>query len=220
MIGLKHKRRLVAFLTAALTMVIVSASTSPASAYSGSAASSYADTYALTPNSAMYPVFSSDCTNFVSQAAYAGGYPFRNFEQNAGSDTSWWIYNASSNGQNFSWSDSWAVADGYYNFLMADNPGGVPEGTAPGTSNAYWTPSAVVDGDVLFYDWGQGLGISHSTMQVGYGVDPNMYPNQVWDGNYVDEHTSNRYHAFWSLLPYNPNASTTTIYFVHIQASN
>ncbi|MBC9729843.1 amidase domain-containing protein [Streptomyces sp. TRM68367] len=215
------RRRLVGALAAAFAASLVYITPTPALAYSGSGAASYADTYAINPNSPSYPVFSSDCTNFISQAASeGGGYPFRNAFNNATSDTSWWIEGSGYSTSNFTWSDSWSVADGYYNFLMADLPGGIPEGTASGTSTAYWTPSAMVDGDMLFYDWGQGLGISHATIQVGYGIDPNQYPNKVYDGNYVDEHTTNRYHAFWSLYPYNPNASTTTIYFVHIDASN
>ena len=44
--------------------------------------------------------------------------------------------------------------------------------------------------------------------------------NRFWYGNYVDEHTNYRYHAFWSLKPYNSFWSTTTIYFMHISSSN
>ena len=35
-------------------------------------------------------------------------------------------------------------------------------------------------------------------------------------GNLVDEHTTNRKNAFWTLRPYNVYWQTTTIYFVHI----
>jgi len=118
------------------------------------------------------------------------------------------------------WSNSWVNVVDYYDFLVADNPGGIPDGDAPGSSTNYYTPNAIVTGDALFYDWGQGEGMSHATIQVGIGTDPNLYPNQVWYGNYIDEHTSNRYHAFWSLKPYNAFWSTTTIYFMHISASN
>ena len=34
-----------------------------------------------------------------------------------------------------------------------------------------FTPNSIVTGDVLFYDWGTGEGISHASMQVGIGTD-------------------------------------------------
>jgi len=33
----------------------------------------YSDTYAKTPNATCFPVLAKDCTNFVSQAMWAGG---------------------------------------------------------------------------------------------------------------------------------------------------
>jgi hypothetical protein len=215
------RSRLVASLAAGLAVSIVSVTAGPADAYDGAAAATYADTYATSPNSSQYPVFTTDCTNFVSQAVHAGGFPFRNANKDSTSVTNWWINSGQSHAQ-FSWSQTWSVAVSYHNFLVADYPGGNPKGTAPGTSTDYWTPPAMVDGDVLFYDWGQGDGISHSAIQVGYGTDPNL-SNQVWAGNYIDEHTNNRYHAFWSLKPYNAfyaTTATTTIYFLHIDAAN
>ena len=209
------RRRLAALCTAALTVSLISATASPALAYNGGQAAQYADKWALTPNTAAYPMFvKNDCTNFFSQAARAGGYPFRNAGKSPAGATSWWFASGSGG---FSWANAWVAADGYYNFLFADNPGGSSQGSAPGSSTGYWTPDAMVTGDALFFDWGQGSGVSHVTMQVGYGTDPN---NPTWKGNYIDEHTSNRYHAFWSLKPYNALYATTTIYFEHINAGN
>jgi cell wall-associated NlpC family hydrolase len=193
----------------------LAATTGPASAYTGSSAASYADRWATSFNGS-YPRFSSDCTNFVSQSVQHGGYPFRNY--NGGGVDSWWEYGIS--GTSWNYSTSWINVASYYTFLMADNPGGYSEGQAPGSSTNAYTPNSVVTGDVLFYDWGQGEGMSHAAIQVGIGTDPNLYPNQVWYGNYIDEHTSNRGHAFWSLKPYNAYWSTTTVYFVHISANN
>ena len=216
--GSRLKRHLITAFTAVLTATMMSATAGPALAYSGSGAASYADQYALHPNTPAYPVFSADCTNFVSQAAHAGGgYPFRGAYSNASSDKVWWIRGSGSSNDDFSWSNSWAAAYGFYSFLLADQPGGHPEGTAPGSSTNYWTPDQVTSGDVLFYDWGQGEGVSHAAMQVGYGADPNR---AGWQGNYIDQHTTNRYHAFWSLKPYNAAWATTTIYFMHIDPAN
>lgn len=205
-------------LVAALTTGVAVASASPALAYSGSAAAQYADTYATSPNNGTYPVFTADCTNFVSQALHAGGYPFRQYGTNSTGSDAWWVINHGND--SFSWALNWSVANDLYHFLIDDVPGGVTEGTAPGSSTNDYTPNAMVTGDVLFYDWGQGEGISHAAIQVGIGTDPNMYPNQVWYGNYVDEHTSYRGHAFWSLKPYNAYWATTTIYFMHVLSSN
>ncbi|MGN0732900.1 MAG: amidase domain-containing protein [Emergencia sp.] len=43
--------------------------------YSAAAAANYATTYAKVYNRAVYPVYGSDCTNFVSQCLKAGGIP-------------------------------------------------------------------------------------------------------------------------------------------------
>jgi hypothetical protein len=215
--GSRSTRRLLAALTAALTAVLA-ASTSPALAYSGSGAANYADQYALHPNTPAYPLFGADCTNFASQAAHVGGgYPFRGAGTSPSSDKVWWIRGSGSSTDDFSWSNSWVAADGFYRFLLADQPGGHPGGTAPGSSTDYWTPDSEKTGDMLFYDWGQGEGISHTAIQVGYGADASR---PTWKGNYVDYHTTNRYHAFWSLKPYNAAWATTTIYFMHIDAAN
>ncbi|MGW2891650.1 amidase domain-containing protein [Streptomyces griseoruber] len=212
------RRHLASTLTFALTLSTLCLATGPAVAYDGAGAAKYADKYAIENNTPAYPIFGGDCTNFVSQAAHIGGkYPFRNAYTNASSDKSWWIKGAGTHNDDFRWANAWAAADGYYRFLIADNPGGHPAGTAPGSSTDYWTPDKVTAGDVLFYDWGQGEGVSHASMQVGHGVDPS---SPGWKGNYVDQHTTNRYHAFWSLKPYNAAWATTTIYFMDIDAAN
>jgi hypothetical protein len=213
----KTKRRTINLLISMAVTGGAVVAAGPAQAYNGGNAAAYADYWVGNFNGA-YPRFSNDCTNFVSQAVHAGGYPFRNYNADPGGTESWWMYNIS--GGTWNWSVSWINAPTYYSFLALDYPGGIREGSAPGSSTNYYTPNSVVTGDVLFYDWGQGEGISHAAMQVGIGTDPNLYPNQVWYGNYVDEHTTNRGHAFWSLKPYNAFWATTTIYFMHIDAAN
>jgi len=195
-----------------VTLLLGATAPAPAHAYNGSGAAAYADKWAKARN----PNFSADCTNFVSQAMHEGGkYPFR-----YGGDPwyAWWQTYAIGGGWAYTqyWSVSWQLR----NFLAYDAPGGIPAGTAAGTATNYYTPSSMVTGDVLFYDWGTGEGISHANMQVGIGNDPN-YPNgQTWYGNYVDQHITDRYHAFWSLRPYNANYKTTKIYFMHISSAN
>ncbi|MDT7805889.1 MAG: hypothetical protein QOI78_9322 [Actinomycetota bacterium] len=207
----KSRRRTVGAALAAAALILV-ATAGQAAAYDGNAAANYADIWAKARNSD-YPAFDADCTNFVSQAVSHGGFSMVNYLQSPNSVYSWWIERAV--GSQFSWSLTWSVANSYYNFLLAYSPGGVREGTAPGTATNYYTPDSVITGDVLFYDWGQGEGISHAAIQTGIGTDFSGFY-----GNYVDYHTTDRYHAFWSLVMYNSLASTTTVYFVHIFPNN
>lgn len=214
--------RIVAAVAVAAATGVVSflTPTSQAAAYDGQAASAYADTYALLPNKSAYPFYSNDCANFVSQSLHAGGFSMVNYGANKTDDNNWWINTTTPIlGPGYSpHSNSWAVAADLYSFLHLHSPGGHDEGTASGASTYPFTPDAMLSGDVVFYDFGQGAGISHAAIQVGTGTDPSsgLY------GNLIDQHTNNRQHAFWSLQPYNDptQISVTTIYFVHVDSGN
>jgi hypothetical protein len=191
---------------------------SGASAYDGGSAAGYANTWWNSDNS-NYASFSDDCTNYVSQSLHdpSGG----RFSYVGGSSTTddyqWWMhYNSFLD--NFTWSHSFTVAQDLYNFMMWHYPGGWCEGTAHTIQeqSAIYTPNSVVTGDLLFYDWQSEGHIDHAGIQVGIGTEP----NSGWYGNFQDQHTTDRYHAFWSLLPYNSQWSTTTITFVHVDAAN
>lgn len=171
--------------------------TSASASYSGSAAANYADTYAIN-NNLQYISYSEDCANFVSQAMYAGGFSFVNPYGSPTDLANWWDFDAVNQyiySGHVPSSNSATVADDLWQFLHLDNPGGTFEGSfsyngGANTAPAF-TPNSVVTGDALFYDWGQGLGISHTAMQVGWGTDQYGYY-----GNWVDEHTSNRQDIF------------------------
>lgn len=199
-------------LTLLLAMALPIGTTVGADAYSGSAAAQYADQWALVPNSNWYQ-FSDDCTNFVSQAVFAGGFSMKGVGGSRTDDHNWFAT------QTFGYwttSNSWAVSANYLNFLNWTYPGGWNWGTQPGYSGS--VNSGLQVGDVLFFNWGQGQGISHVSFQVlvGYYTDA----NSGWVGDEVDQHTTNRYHAFWSLAPYNPLQSTTTITLMHVDSAN
>jgi hypothetical protein len=192
---------------------------SPALAYSGPRAASYADQYANTFNGS-FPQFSDDCTNFVSQAVNYGGYsmhPTPN-DQSTTNDAYWFVLYP---GYLQAYSHSWSVVQDYWYWLIGQNPGGTQEGSFSynnGKNKApAFTPNSVVTGDVLFYDWGTGQGISHTSIQVGWGTDQYGYY-----GNWVDAHTTNHKHIFWTLkdAPGNTNWMTTTVWFMHIWSSN
>lgn len=68
-------------------------------------------------------------------------------------------------------------------------------------------------GDVIFYNWYQA-GFEHMTVLVGSGKDPNS-PDS---GALVDAHTTNHYHAVWTLQPYNADWSTTSYTVFHINS--
>ncbi|HET9079867.1 MAG TPA: amidase domain-containing protein [Trebonia sp.] len=156
----RRSRRKSLLLAPLIGAAFLTVQASPALAYSGPNAAAYADQWAINDNP-YYPSYSSDCTNFVSQAVYAGGYPFRNYQQNI--TDAWWYYyqqagNPSYGAVQWESSISWINVVAFYNFLIADSPGGYPEGTAPGSSTNYYTPNSMVTGDVLFFNWGQGEG--------------------------------------------------------------
>lgn len=111
---------------------------------------------------------------------------------------------------------TWSSASRLKAFLKNDVPGGTDMGSAWGGATNSYTPNSVVTGDVLFYDWGKGEGVSHAAIQTGIGNDAN-YP--YW-GNYVDYHSNDTRHRFWSLKPSNPYWQSTTVYFVHIWTGN
>lgn len=182
-------------------------------AYDGSTAAGYADRYSLNPNSGSYPVFDDDCTNFVSQAVNYGGYSMVGDGQSPTDDHNWYMDPCPICG-GYTWSNAWSVASWYYGFLGLDYPGGWNWGTASGTSTN--SSSGLNVGDVLFFDWDNDGGIDHAAILVGNGTDP----DSGWSGDLADEHTTNRYHAFWSLCPYNSMANSTVITLEHIDPNN
>lgn len=182
--------------------------------YSPSSATSYADQYAINGNGGM-PGFSDDCANFVSQSLHAGGYSWDGWPGGSTTDDNNWYMAKACSYCSWQWTHSWTVVYNLDDFLARDYPGGWEWGSAPGTTGNYH--SGLTSGDVLFYDW-TGSGISHVSMQVltGNYVDP----VSQWTGDEIDQHTTNRKHAYWALTPYNQNASTTTIYLEHIDPNN
>ncbi len=212
-----------------LVVVLTAGSASSAAAYSGSGAASFANQWA-TPTATtwsdwcyLYGCFgsrtgsdSADCTNFVSNAVrHGGGYPFRAPSGSLTDDHNWFQYGSQGN---FTNTHSWSVANDYYTFLLWDYPGGYPQTPLSGTSTASY--DGLSTGDVLFYDFvsdGTSNGVkNHAAIQVGHGLSTTY----GYFGDLVDAHSHNRYREFWTLAPFNPYRSTTTITPVHISASN
>ncbi|ABW12829.1 hypothetical protein Franean1_3427 [Parafrankia sp. EAN1pec] len=192
----------------------VAAVATPALAYNGQAAADYAGQYAINDNIA-WVHFQNDCTNFVSQALYAGGFPMTGYGGSSGNNV-WWgdlAYTPhAGNGRSISWSSS----DDLRVYLDSHNGGTASQGA--GTQNKIpYTPGNIVTGDVVFYNWDNAMNpqlYDHVAIQVGQGTDPD--PESGWIGNLVDTHTTNRGKAIWHLWPYNPRASTTVTKEYHI----
>jgi hypothetical protein len=155
--------------------------------------------------------FSNDCTNFVSQAMWAGGWP---------TSSGWWYADDDPNGNEDypldGWSSSWTVSTDFYSFVNNSGRGYFLNKNAT-SGNVDWAD--VVPGDVIFVDWdgqnpGNGyLNINHamivtSTSGVAQG---NVYLGDIL----ITQHTTNRkdYHLsndtaqfpnarWWVMEPY------------------
>src|SRR5205085_6702364 len=113
------------------------APTHAALAYNGGAAASYADRYWSNYNYNNYPTFSNeDCTNFASQAMYAGGIHMRT--GGTYQDTHYWYMTYVNGG--FLWTTSWPAAQDNSVFVSSYLPGTSNTasyyGIAPGTNVA------------------------------------------------------------------------------------
>jgi putative amidase-like protein len=111
------------------------------------------------------------------------------------------------------WTFSWTVAFDHERFQALHSPGGYYWASYSGT---YSGNDSIYTGDELFYDWHSDGLVDHMSIQASYGTDP----NSGWYGDLVDQHSTNHYHAYWTLQPYNAQASTTTIDEYHLSPSN
>lgn len=181
--------------------LLVVAPLSSALAYNGSAAAQYADQYATSYNPS-YPSFANsggDCANFVSQALFAGGILPRT---SGTGDATWFM--TKTRKHSFSWSASWINAQDNSVFLTRYLPGATAVGTYLGLQPSQTVPSGAVAGDVVLYDWNNDGVFDHESVIT------------TTDGQYVDAHTNNRFHAYWTLAPYNSSWMTTRIVVIHI----
>jgi hypothetical protein len=213
-------------ISAALVIAIVAsglwlATPHDAFAYSHSSAAAYADAHWNSCGvSHQYLCINNDCAAFVSESLKSGGgYPFRTPgggipKGSTSDDYQWYMLYQSLTGS-YIWSRSFTFAQDFRDFLRLDYPGGWDRGTMPGTSLA--ADSGAGTGDVLFYDWvpSDNNGYDHVSIVVGYGTsDDGHY------GDFVDAHSNNRHHAFWTLRSWNAHISTTVINAVYIDSLN
>jgi cell wall-associated NlpC family hydrolase len=193
----------------------VSAATS--TGYNGTAAAQYADTYWNSYNRA-YPSFANkggDCTNFVSQALYAGGIKMRTSPTYSG-NAAWYMLQ---NRKSYSWSVTWVNAQDNSIFLQQYLlPGAIKVvadvyGRAPGETVS---DGNAQPGDVVLYDWNNDGTFDHEAIITASDGTTNTDGSTNYD--LVDAHTNNRYHAYWTLAQYNTSWATTHIIVLHIPA--
>lgn len=184
----RSERRSLAIVTCLAIMlaaVIGISSPQPALAfglYNRSAAVAYADQWALARNTANYPSFTNDCTNFASQVLQAGGYPKHDgFYQDC--VNAWWLDRDVFG--NFIWAHAFTVADCQKTFFSNH-----------AQDFEFWTGSAefLPGGDILQMDL-ESVGYpTHSRVLVGQGFDSvtGAY------GSLMDQHTTDRYRQIWN----------------------
>ncbi len=186
------------------------------SGYGGTAAAQYADTYWSAYNST-YPSFANkggDCTNFVSQALFAGGLPMRTSPTYSG-NAAWYML---PNHHKYSYSVSWVNAQDDSIFLSQYLPGVTKVADVYGVQpNQAVSDGDAQAGDVVLYDWNNDGTFDHEGIITA--SDGTTNPDGTVDYDEVDTHTTNRYHAYWTLAQYNTSWATTHIVVYHIPST-
>lgn len=169
-------------------------------------AANYADRWASGFNTTWYGMVSgyqtADCTNYASQVMGSGGYKM----WTGGAHSSWNFYG------NAGYSASWnGAAPNYYSLV---NFGAVVTTYPPGFRPSY---TGLSQGDMLFYDYSNTGYPDHQSVLTGWGnTQISLSPPTFASRDYVNAHTSSRYHAVWHLDIYNPFFQTTSVLAVQL----
>lgn len=176
--------------------------------YNRTAAVAYADLYSCNGTQCRnpsYASFGSDCTNFASQTLHAGGQPYI-YNNAAGTSPEWRPYLT-----------TWNTVSGFLAYWR-NTRSIVSSFTVIDKTNDY-TPAA--NGDFYAYDWGKGDGISHLSIEAGYGVYNSDYGSGR--GDFMDQHSTDRHHAPYNWGYRHPDSSVDPskmkIYLVHLKDS-
>jgi hypothetical protein len=179
-----------------------------ASGYNGAAAAAYADSYWQNYNQA-YPSFANsggDCTNFVSQALFAGGITMRLSPPNSG-NAAWYMVKTK---RHWSYAAPWVNAQDNSIFALQHLPGVTQVASYYGIAPGQKVSDNAAQGDIVLYDFNNDGVYDHEGIVVAND-------GTSWD--LVDAHTNNRYHAYWTLAQFNGSWATTRIVVLHIPAT-
>ena len=167
------------------------------SGYCRLCASNYADAWALGRNTAWFGMVANsgpggnDCTDFASQSMAAGGFGM----WYGGSNSSWWFQG------NYGYSTSWNGAAPNYASLL-NGHATLSQTYGPGNRPNY---TSLLQGDMVFDDWNNDGYVDHQGILVGWSTY-----------DYIDQHTTDRYHNIWHLANVNAFDATTAIRAVHV----
>lgn len=197
-------RRLSTVAGLALALVIAS----PAAAWSGPNAVSYANAYWHDYNSG-WTRYAEDCANFVSQAVFAGGYPMHTSGNNP------WYGNY---GYLHEYSQSWRLVQYNRGFFLTDIPGGWVNYVYYGIKWAY--PTTVYLGDIIYYAWQNDRTFATNSHEAIVTALNSRATSTADTGVLVNAHTTDHYREFWTLYPWNADWWRTYYEILHISSTN
>ena len=198
---LKAKSDVVIVVPLMLFVMLLSAIPVFASNYNRTNAAAYADNWAHDRNSA-YKNYGTgcgceDCTNFVSQALYNGGYPMRTGSWNTESYFEWWFRTVLLVKQN---SKTWSATD-WFNVYVAQYPG---------EFQYVISYANLAKGDFFLLDLNGDGSPDHARFVVGNGYTStdqgdytdgcgvnNTIPSQTYT-LLIDQHCVDRKHVAWN----------------------
>lgn len=161
--------------------------------YDRTRAFQYAERYWNERNPA-YHDMGDDCTNFISQVLYAGGFPM--IGESPRRAEGWWYRN----GAHPDWSYSWAVAHMLVTVLTsAKNPFRV---------KLVSDPRELQVGDVIAYDWKNSGRFTHTTVVVDH--DKSGAP--LINAHTVDSHR--RYFSYEDSYAWTPDTRYLLVHFL------
>lgn len=168
----------------------------------------YADRWSSNPptqtRNPNYSSYGADCTNFASQILHSAGWSYRGTVH----DGYHW----------FPGIQPWEVVSPFITAWQGLNRAGSLSAL---NKSAAYTP--LPNGDIYAYNWGRGEGISHLSTEVGFGTRDSAYARDG-QGDYIDQHTTDRHHSPWNYGYLHPDASINTatmqIYWLPINYAN
>jgi hypothetical protein len=163
--------------------------------YNREEAVAYAHRHWNSPNPQFRTFEEDDCTNFVSQCLFAGGFPM---EPSASRSRGWWYRWGATRSQDL-WSYSWTVAHSLYLYLRGKARQGVQVIQMESADQLEL-------GDVICYDWEGDGRWNHNTIV-------------TWTseyGPYVNARSVNSQYRFWEYTDSPAWTPQTRYAFFHI----
>lgn len=193
---------------------------SSAFAFEPSTAISYADKFALSPNSGYHYYLRGDCTNFVSQCLYSGKLTKEPgvWEATLKSDGKYWGLET----KHDTYPSPWTVANSLKEYLKTRGAKKIGSwmkkadisGFASYVDNSANLTNSNKGRTVIFYDWKGDWEIDHAALFV---ADNQKTQDTKEDGNVtgdlIDQHTADRKRVIWHGDNRNKSYRDTTLIY-------